>query len=72
VRSARATIFRHAEPNGSNCGSRMLQWNGNFEGHILAFSWDLELFFCSLNRKMIDDKDKEIKDNAKEKLCNYR
>jgi hypothetical protein len=36
-----ATISRHVAANGISCDLRMLQWNGNFECLIVAFSCDL-------------------------------
>jgi hypothetical protein len=45
---ARASVFRHVAVNriDSSCGRRILQWIDNFECHIIAFCWDLQLFFC--------------------------
>jgi hypothetical protein len=46
----RATIFWHVRTNVISCWCRMLQWNYNIVGHIVAFSHDLELFYRLVRR----------------------
>jgi hypothetical protein len=49
--STRATIFRHVILDDSSCFPRTLQKVDHFEYHIMAFSWDLQLFFSFFARQ---------------------
>jgi hypothetical protein len=50
VPATRASILRHVRLNDTYCRLHIPQENGNFECLILAFSWDLELFFSFIQR----------------------
>jgi hypothetical protein len=45
VRVARASVFRRMRVNDTDCKLSLLHWVDNFECLIMAFSWDLELFY---------------------------